>query len=188
MQQVTTTQTRAISTRDETEILDDAVHQMWLQNCSLYVFVEQSIYPSNEVKHAIDLAEKQLTSDEYMAAVKQAARASEKATERDLRTELSLLVAAYPNAARSDLSAYGALLLKDVAAQQPSSYALATACKQLRRSKKFIPSVAEVLEAITEAERTLKSHNFHIARLPIAVAKARAILTEYERIETRKKG
>lgn len=73
---------------------------------------------------------------------------TQKAAERDLRLALANLLTAFPNVPRTDLQPYGAMLVQDVAQQQPSLCALKTACRHLRRTKTFLPTISEVLAVL----------------------------------------
>jgi hypothetical protein len=68
----------------------------------------------------------------------------------EVRRQLQILIGAFPNAGRHDLSIYGVALLEDVLAVQPSIGVLTDACKRLRRSNRFVPTISEVLAAFAE--------------------------------------
>ena len=57
----------------------------------------------------------------------------------------------FPTASIPDPAAFTRQLLEDVMDLDPSFHVLESACRKLRKSKKFIPSISEVIEAI-EAE------------------------------------
>lgn len=73
-------------------------------------------------------------------------------TRNDVKREIGLLIAAFPNAARADLAAFGRLACEDVWALHPSRIALETACRQLRRTAKFVPTISEILEVIARVQ------------------------------------
>jgi hypothetical protein len=73
-------------------------------------------------------------------------------TRNDGKREIGLLLAAFPNAARADLAAFGRLACEDVWALQPSGIALETACRQLRRTTKFVPTISEILETLARVQ------------------------------------
>lgn len=79
-------------------------------------------------------------------------KATSPASVAETKTELALLVGAFPNASKGDLRIFGRMLVEDVAAQRPCVAALALACRRLRRTARFVPTIAEVLEAIAAAE------------------------------------
>jgi hypothetical protein len=76
------------------------------------------------------------------------------ATKTDIAKHLALLVKSFPNAGSADCTVYGRMLCEDVAADQPSASDIEAACRKIRRTSKFLPTISEVLEAIGEA----KSH------------------------------
>jgi len=93
-------------------------------------------------------------------------KATQQATKKQIGQNLAALVAAFPNAGKSDLGPYGAMLAADVASKYPTFFALEIACRQLRQTSRFLPSISEVLEAIADAEGRVKNHrwtleNFH---------------------------
>ena len=87
-----------------------------------------------------------------LATLDQARRIAETG---EIRKALMMLVAAFPNAARTDLTAFGAALSLDVAALRPSAYAIHAACRALRLRARWLPTIAEVAEAIAGAEAEL---------------------------------
>jgi hypothetical protein len=65
------------------------------------------------------------------------------------------LIGAYPNFSKSEGRLYGAALVEDVAAQQPTRLALEMAARHVRRTFKFAPAVPEVLDALTSAQHRI---------------------------------
>jgi hypothetical protein len=88
------------------------------------------------------------------------------ASELELQSHLAVLVGSFPNAPKSDLTIYGAALLEDVADMKPSRYAIMRACRQLRRTTRFLPIISEVLEAVREVEGALGALQDQIDGLP----------------------
>jgi hypothetical protein len=88
------------------------------------------------------------------------------ASELELQSHLAVLAGSFPNAPKSDLTIYGAALLEDVADMKPSRYAIMRACRQLRRTTRFLPTISEVLEAVREVERELGDLQDRINGLP----------------------
>jgi hypothetical protein len=75
------------------------------------------------------------------------------ATKLEIAKQLAILVKCYPNIGTADDGAvYGRLLIEDVAATQPSIGDLENACRQLRRTSRFCPVIAEVLGALEAAK------------------------------------
>jgi hypothetical protein len=76
------------------------------------------------------------------------------ATELEIAKHLALLLKAYPNAKAADGEVFGAMLIDDVAATRPSIGDIQEACRYLRRTSKFLPTIAEVLEAVATARES----------------------------------
>jgi hypothetical protein len=93
-----------------------------------------------------------VASDGFQDAKREIAIALTQATEPQIRATLATLVGAYPNASKSDLTAFGALLVMDVRAMRPTVFAISRAVTNLRRTSKFLPSIAEVIEAVKDAQ------------------------------------
>jgi hypothetical protein len=117
------------------------------------------------------------------------AEAMQPATLADIATQVRLLTVSFPNAAKADLAIFGALLSEDVASQHPSRAALETACVRLRRSEKFLPCIATMLEALAAAEKELESSAFQLRKfqekLANATAEHRKALARRERDQQR---
>jgi hypothetical protein len=74
------------------------------------------------------------------------------ASERETAEQLALLLKAYPNAGSADREIFGALLIEDVASMQPAIGDIHEACRWLRRTSRFLPTIAEVIEALSLAQ------------------------------------
>lgn len=68
------------------------------------------------------------------------------------RITLGLLLSAYPNAGKEPKEEFFATLLHDVTDEGINPFVLAEACRRVRRTKTFIPTVSELL-AVCENER-----------------------------------
>lgn len=76
---------------------------------------------------------------------------------RDLaRVTLGLLLSAYPNTGREPKEEYFATLLHDIIDEGIGPHVLAEACRNLRRSTRFLPTVGEVLQACENARYRLR--------------------------------
>jgi hypothetical protein len=78
------------------------------------------------------------------------------ATKNDIAVQVMMLIAAYPNNTRADLKIYSATLAEDIGAAAPGRLALDWACRRLRRTCKFTPSIAEVIEALATATKQIR--------------------------------
>jgi hypothetical protein len=87
------------------------------------------------------LAVFRLTTNSYLVGVK-----------KEIAGHLALLVGSFPNAGSADRTIYGRMLCEEIAADQASISDLEAACRQIRRTSTFLPTIAEVLKAIGEAK------------------------------------
>jgi hypothetical protein len=118
------------------------------------------------------LAEAQVALDDLRALARPA-------TKLDIAKQLAILVKCYPNIGTADGGeVYGRLLIEDVAATQPSLGDLESACRQLRRTSRFCPVIAEVLGALEAAKHQCQEITHKIA----AITKSRdQLLREVEK-------
>ena len=72
---------------------------------------------------------------------------------------LAQLIGSFPTANLPNATAFTRALLEDVMLEQPGRIELACACRQLRRTMKFVPSISEVIEAL-KAEKEVWSARF----------------------------
>jgi hypothetical protein len=72
-------------------------------------------------------------------------------TEECVRAAIALLLASFPNANPGNSEAYVGMMVEEVMAEDDVSLVvLESACSQIRRTSKFPPTTAEVIEAIRE--------------------------------------
>lgn len=105
--------------------------------------------------------------------------AMQPATVKQIALLCARLVAAYPTKNRDP--EFGVILLEEVTAAEPSVAVLERAVRRLVRTEKFLPSVAEVLEEIGEADWHLNHKRRELAKAPERIAMAREILRRLER-------
>jgi hypothetical protein len=74
------------------------------------------------------------------------------------------------------LTAYGHVLFEEILAARPSCFALASGCRSLTRSAKFLPPVSEVLAAVADAEAILRGRQKILETSARRVQRARAYL------------
>src|SRR5229473_3185304 len=67
------------------------------------------------------------------------------ASKTQLANHLAVLLKSFPNAGKDDAEVFGRMLCEDVGAQQPSVGGIEAACRHLRRTCRFIPTISEVL-------------------------------------------
>jgi hypothetical protein len=66
---------------------------------------------------------------------------------------IALLIGSFPNANPADPETYTKMLIEEVVAAAPTVTALEAACRKVRRTAKFLPTISEVLAAIKEEQR-----------------------------------
>lgn len=69
-------------------------------------------------------------------------------TRRVVTEKVGLLLASFPNASPGNGEGYVGMLIEEIVAANPSASALEATCRELRRSKNFAPSIAEMLKEL----------------------------------------
>jgi hypothetical protein len=99
-----------------------------------------------EYTRVIAMAEPILASPAFKALVSVLESAAELATPAQIKREIGGLIACYPS--QADVSIFVAYAVEEVAIELPTIFALVAACRELRRTKTFRPSIAEIIEAL----------------------------------------
>ena len=102
--------------------------------------------------------------------------ALEPATNHEIELELTRLVRSWPQDKRGDLAGYGAELAIFVLELRPSRRALEQACRELKLVRVHLPSIAEVMAALTAAEGALAAAAQQLTTLPDRIERAEALL------------
>jgi hypothetical protein len=108
------------------------------------------------------------------------AHASKPVTREDIAKHIILLIACFPG---NREPVFGRMLCEDVGALQPSVGALESACRDLRRTSKFMPAICEVIEAVRLAEGRIKWAGRRLANIPKLVDEAKSnlrLLIDYQ--------
>ena len=116
---------------------------------------------------------------------------SERLSDDEVARQVMVFVSAWPNASQGDLAGYGAQLLDDLLAEEPCRHALAETFRRLRRTMRFLPSIAEVLTELEARQARFRNTVFHIKRLPALVEGLTAMADRREQIDAeraRRKG
>lgn len=95
---------------------------------------------------------------------------------RVIATTMAELVAAFAQDKKNDLSIFMRFLVEDVENLGASAAAITAACTALRRTSTFVPSIAEVLAAVTEHQRGCEGRAGLLRKLPARVAVVRRAL------------
>lgn len=70
---------------------------------------------------------------------------------RDVISEqVAVLIGSFPNAGPHNPQTYTGMLTNEIAAADPCAISLEAACRAIRRTKKFVPTIAEVLEVLEQ--------------------------------------
>src|SRR5262245_17605786 len=69
---------------------------------------------------------------------------------RMVSEQVGLLIGSFPNSTPHSPEVYTKLLIEEIIAANPQASVLESTCRDLRRTKKFAPTVAEVLEVLQE--------------------------------------
>jgi hypothetical protein len=101
------------------------------------------------------------------------------ATVDEINVLCARLCACYPTKNRDPL--FSVVLSEEVGAMQPSVAVLDAAVRHLLRAVKFLPVIAEVLDALGEAEWLLDQRRRELAKAPERIEQARETLRLLER-------
>lgn len=142
-----------------------------------------AIFDPNAAKTALDLLAKSWPSNRREALAARFQSLARPADRPYVGLCLGSLMAAYPNLGKGELEVYARLLLEDVIDAKPSLLVLERACRAVRRTTRFLPSIAEVLAAIRSEqegerriERRLASFDGDVERAQQLIARAEADL------------
>jgi hypothetical protein len=103
------------------------------------------------------------------AGLKEAGRP---ATVQEIKRQLQLLIGSFPNSGRNDLAIFGVALLEDVCEEKPGIGALTNACRSLRRTAKFVPTISEVLTTIAQETQRHQMALAGVREFPQRIEKA----------------
>jgi hypothetical protein len=76
-------------------------------------------------------------------------------TRRVVTEKVGLLIGSFPNAGPHNPEAYMGMMIEEIIAANPSASGLEATCRELRRTKNFAPSTAEVLKELHKQEAEL---------------------------------
>jgi hypothetical protein len=71
---------------------------------------------------------------------------------RIIEEQVALLLGSFPNAGPHNPAVYSGMLVEEIVAAGPSAVALEATCREIRRTKNFAPTIAEVLKILKEKE------------------------------------
>ena len=135
--------------------------------------------PRLSLREAIPAAEALMAA--CSAQAKSLREALEPMPPEDLKRAIAVLLAVWPNTSRSDLTGFGTQLVLDVVERRPCRYAIREAFRTLRQTSRFVPSIAEVLEVLDEAQSRLRKTSVRLAALPALIDDAKARQAKQDR-------
>lgn len=94
------------------------------------------------------------------------------ASAQEIKRQLQVLIGSFPNSGRNDLAIFGVALLEDVCEEKPGIAALTNACRALRRTGKFVPTISEVLTMITQETQRHQMALAGVREFPQRIEKA----------------
>jgi hypothetical protein len=114
--------------------------------------------------HQLQVTESLLPeAEKHLARI---AKLSAPASKTQIASHLAVLLKSFPNGGKDDAQVFGRMLCEDVGAQAPTVGGIEAACRQLRRTSRFIPTISEVLEALAEVEAQQRKVINTLAALP----------------------
>lgn len=135
----------------------------------------------------VDMRNAAAAAEIFLASVRANAErlqaGSEQLGDDEVARQVMAFVSAWPNVSQGDLAGYGAQLLDDLLAEEPCRHALAETFRKLRRTMRFLPSIAEVLSELEMRQARLRNTLFHIQRLPALIEGLNAMADRREQIE-----
>lgn len=115
-------------------------------------------------QHQLQVTEALLPeAEKHLAQIK---KLSAPATKAQIASHLAVLLKSFPNGGKDDAQVFGRMLCEDVGAQAPTIGGIEAACRNLRRTKNFIPTISETLAALAEAEESQRKTINTLAALP----------------------
>ncbi|WP_194462126.1 hypothetical protein [Bradyrhizobium sp. CCBAU 53340] len=98
-----------------------------------------------QAENLIKEAECYASAVDIGAAVRELKEQSRPASQTEVKRQLQILIGSFPNAPKHDLQLYGTAMVEDVLEERPSILALSNACRTIRRTSRFLPTISEVL-------------------------------------------
>jgi hypothetical protein len=81
---------------------------------------------------------------------------------RVVSEQVGMLIGSFPNAGPHSPEVYTRMLIEEIIAAKPSAVALEACCREIRRTKTFIPTVAEVLKVLRDQMEKWESQRLDI--------------------------
>jgi hypothetical protein len=129
-----------------------------------------------QYRRVLAMADPIIAKPEYKALVAAIRPALELASLAQIKREVAGLIACYPT--QSDVSIFVAFVVEEIAIEQPCVFALAAACRELRRTKTFRPSIAEILEVLQARREGTTWAIKQLLEMDDRISKMRMIVSE----------
>jgi hypothetical protein len=136
----------------------------FIEGCARKTFDADQVCDREAMRLAVDRAPATIAASQ--ALLQRLRVLNRPASRAEIAQHLLILVGAFPNTARADLKLFSRVLAEDVASAQPSAIVLERACRRIRRTATFVPTIAEVLAAIEMEEKSVKGSIFWLANHP----------------------
>jgi DNA-binding transcriptional MerR regulator len=137
--------------------------------------------PLDTLAENVSAAEVMVATPEYQALVGALQAAFEPASVADITRELGLLLACYPSK-DVDISVLVAFAVEEVIRERPSVLRLLVSTRRIRRTYKFRPSMAEIIEALEDAGSAITKAK-QILELPQRLERAMSDLARLVNVE-----
>jgi hypothetical protein len=102
------------------------------------------------LQDALAEGEAVLSNEQFQRFLAELKPACVPATITEIRRELGILLLAFPT--KDDLSAFVEIAIAEIASEHVSRLRLAAAFRELQRTARFRPSIAEMLDAMSEVD------------------------------------
>jgi hypothetical protein len=92
-----------------------------------------------------------------------------------MRNQVGMLIGCFPNASLPNPEVFASTLIYDLLDLRISDAAFELACREIRRTQKFLPAISEIIEQVKRTESMWRL----IIRMPQEVAKVKSRLEEH---------
>jgi hypothetical protein len=150
------------------KIISEIRHDRYMAHNEWVAETERVVF-SQRLVALVAKAETIIASTEYEDLIRVLKSAAQPATTSRIKGEIAGLIACFPT--QADVSVFTAFAIEEVANGYdgdfaPSVYALAAGCRELRRTKTFRPTIAEILNAVFDEELRIRGKAQQLSELP----------------------
>jgi hypothetical protein len=134
-----------------------------------------------QYRRVLAMADPIIAKPEFKSLVATLRPALELASLAQIKREVAGLIACYPT--QADVSIFVAFVVEEIAIEQPYVFALAAACRELRRTKTFRPSIAEIIEVLQAKRDGTTWAIKQVIEMENRISKMRMIVSESDQNE-----